>query len=147
MPQILEALRVLHILFDHLPASVHPTGHHINAGGHHDQNGFAGFAFDYLPESQLWRAAPRQHYGDDEWVCNDLPPSEGETAAGPRFIKNHCEKTVSGAHLIVEQRLFQKKGLQFIDPNTGQQQPQAVESSTRFEMYDAGFLASTAASK
>jgi hypothetical protein len=33
--------------------------------------------------------------------------------------------------------LFQKKGMQYIDPNTGALQPGAIESSTRFEMFDA----------
>jgi hypothetical protein len=78
----------------------------------------------------------RQRFGDEHWACRNLPPDAGETAAASKFIKNHCEKTVSGVHLILEQHLFQKKGMQFIDPNTGAAQPQAIESSTRFEMYD-----------
>jgi hypothetical protein len=88
---------------------------------------------------EFWELANfvRQRYGDDQWSCTDFPPGEGETAAGSRFIKNHCEKTVEGVHLVLEQRLFQKKGQQFIDPNTGVPSPQAVESSTRFEIYDA----------
>jgi hypothetical protein len=79
----------------------------------------------------------KQNFGDAPWACKDLPPSEGETPVGTRFLKNHCEKTVSGMHLILEQRFLQKKGQQFVDPVTGKQQPQAFDSSTRFEMYDA----------
>ena len=78
----------------------------------------------------------RQRFGDDNWTCNELPPEEGENPVGSQFIKNHCEKIASGMHLILEQRLFQKKGQQFMDPVTGKAQLQAFESSTRFEMYD-----------
>jgi hypothetical protein len=78
-----------------------------------------------------------QRYGDDDWSCTDLPPAEGEKQIGPTFLKNHCEKNVEGMHLILEQRLFQKKGQEFIDPVTGNAQVQPFESATRFEMYDA----------
>jgi hypothetical protein len=98
----------------------------------------------HVPRGRLefWELANfvRQRYGDDKWQCQNLAPEEGETPAGPRFIKNHCEKTASGVHLILEQRLFQKKGMQYIDPNSGMPQPQAIESATRFEMYDAAVL-------
>jgi hypothetical protein len=79
----------------------------------------------------------RQRFGDEQWTCNELPPAEGEKPVGSHFIKNHCEKTVSDVHLILEQRFLQKKGQQFVDPATGKAQLQAFESSTRFEMYDA----------
>jgi hypothetical protein len=79
----------------------------------------------------------RQRYGEEHWACTDIAPQEGENPAGSRFIKNHCEKTVAGVHMILEQRFFQKKGQQFKDPVTGKAQMQAFESSTRFEMYDA----------
>jgi len=88
---------------------------------------------------EFWELANfvRQRFGEDHWDCKDLPPEEGETPTASKFIKNHCEKTVSGMHLILEQHLYQKKGMQFIDPNTGMAQPQAIESATRFEVYDA----------
>jgi hypothetical protein len=79
----------------------------------------------------------RQKFGNDPWTCKDLPPDDGETPVGSRFTKSHCEKTVSDVHLILEQRFFQKKGQQFTDPASGKPQPQAFESATRFEMYDA----------
>jgi hypothetical protein len=79
----------------------------------------------------------RQRFGDDQWTCNDLAPAEGENPVGSRFVKNHCEKTISDTHLILEQRFLQKKGQQFVDPRTGKAQLQAFESSTRFEMYAA----------
>jgi hypothetical protein len=88
---------------------------------------------------EFWELANflRQNFGDDPWTCKDLPPSDGETPVGTKFMKTHCEKTVSGMHLILDQRFFQKKGQQFVDPESGKPQPQAFESATRFEMYDA----------
>jgi hypothetical protein len=79
----------------------------------------------------------RQRFGDEHWACTDFPPDDGENPVGSRFIKNHCEKVVSGVRLILEQRLFQKKGQNFVDPMTGKTQFQAFESSTRLELYDA----------
>jgi hypothetical protein len=79
----------------------------------------------------------RQRYGEHEWECSDLPRDDGEHPAGSLFIKNHCEKTTDGLHLILEQRYFQKKGQEFVDPQTGKPQPQAYESAARFEAYDA----------
>jgi len=79
----------------------------------------------------------RQYFGDENWTCTDLPAEEGEKPVGSRFIKNHCEKTTPSMHLILEQRLLQKKGQQFMDPVTGRALLEAFESSTRFEIYDA----------
>jgi hypothetical protein len=88
--------------------------------------------------SEFWELANflRHYYGDENWTCNDLPAEEGEKPVGDQFIKNHCEKTTSTMHLILEQHLFQKKGQQFVDPVTGKAQMDAFESSTRFEMYE-----------
>jgi hypothetical protein len=95
----------------------------------------------HVPRGRLefWELANfvRQRFGDQDWICHDLPREEGETPAGPKFIKNHCEKTDGGVRVLLDQRLFQKKGMQYIDPNTGALQPGAIESSTRFEMFDA----------
>jgi hypothetical protein len=80
----------------------------------------------------------RQRFGDDHWDCKDLPAEEGENPVGSLFIKSHCEKTTSeGLHLILEQRLLQKKGQHFVDPHSGQPERDAFESMTRFEAYDA----------
>jgi hypothetical protein len=90
--------------------------------------------------SEFWTLANfvRQRFGDDGWKCKDLPPDEGEHPVGSIFVKNHCEKTANGLHLVLEQRYFQKKGQQSIDPDTGQPRMGDYESGTRFEMYDAG---------
>jgi hypothetical protein len=47
---------------------------------------------------------------------------------------------VEGLHLVLEQRYFQKKGQQFLDPYTGKPRMEDYESGTRFEMYDAALL-------
>jgi hypothetical protein len=89
--------------------------------------------------SEFWTLANfiRQRFGDDSWECKDLPPDEGERPVGSVFIKNHCEKTANGLHLVLEQRYLQKKGQQSLDPYTGQPRKEDYESGTRFEMYDA----------
>jgi hypothetical protein len=91
--------------------------------------------------NEFWILADfiRHRFGDDGWQCNDLPPDEGESPVGSNFIKSHCEKTSGGLHLILEQRYFQKKGQQFLDPYTGKPRSEDYESATRFEMYDAAF--------
>jgi hypothetical protein len=89
--------------------------------------------------NEFWTLADfiRHRFGDDGWGCKDLPRDKGESPAGSYFIKNHCEKTLNGLHLVLEQRYFQKKGQQSIDPYTGKPRMQDYESATRFEMYDA----------
>ena len=89
--------------------------------------------------NEFWMLADfiRHRFGDDGWECKDLPPDEGETPAGSYFIKNHCEKMQGNLRLVLEQRYFQKKGQQFVDPYTGKPRTEDYESATRFEMYDA----------
>jgi hypothetical protein len=89
--------------------------------------------------SEFWTLANfiRQRFGDDGWQCKDLPPGEGEHPVGSFFIKNHCVKTANGLRLVLDQRYFQKKGQQSVDPETGQPSREDYESATRFEMYDA----------
>ena len=88
---------------------------------------------------EFWTLANflRQRFGEDDWICKDLPPNDGETPAGSLFIKNRCEKMTNGLHLILEQRYLQKKGQRFVDTSTGETQTEPYESGTRFEMYDA----------
>ncbi len=88
---------------------------------------------------EFWTLANflRQRFGDSGWECKDFPPEEGESPAGSLFIKNRCEKTANGLHLILEQRYLRKKGESVIDPHSGKPEPEAFESMTRFEMYDA----------
>jgi hypothetical protein len=89
--------------------------------------------------SEFWTLANfiRQRFGDYGWECKDLPPEEGERPVGSFFLKNHCEKTANGVRLVLEQRYFQKKGQQSVDPDTRKPRMEDYESVTRFEMYDA----------
>jgi len=91
--------------------------------------------------NEFWVLADfiRHRFGDNGWECTEFPPGEGESPAGSNFIKNHCEKTSGGLHLVLEQRYFQKKGQLLVDPYTGKPRPGDYESATRFEMYDAAF--------
>jgi hypothetical protein len=95
--------------------------------------------------SEFWMLAGfiRQRFGDDGWECKDLPPNDGEGPVGSRFIKNHCEKQADGLRFMLEQRFLQKKGQSFVDPETGRPRPDAFESSTRFEMYEAAVAVGT----
>jgi len=88
---------------------------------------------------EFWTLANflRQRFGEDDWNCKDLQPDDGESPAGSLFIKNRCEKTTNGLHLILEQRYLQKKGQRFLDTTTGETQTEPYESRTRFEMFDA----------
>ncbi len=53
---------------------------------------------------EFWELANflRQRFGDNGWECKDLPVEEGEGPVGSRFIKNRCEKTANGVHMVVE---------------------------------------------
>ena len=90
--------------------------------------------------SEFWALGTfiRQRFGDDGWNCTEAAADEGERPVGSLFVKNHCEKTANGLHLILEQRYFRKKGQRLVDPDTGQLRSEDFESSTRFEKYDAG---------
>jgi len=89
--------------------------------------------------SEFWELATflRQRFGEENWACESLPPTEGERPVGTQFVKSRCEKTVDGKRLFLAQSLYEKKGQNLTDPQTGAPQPQAFESITRFEMYDS----------
>lgn len=96
----------------------------------------------FRERSEFWELATflRQRFGEENWACEQLPPAEGEKPVGTQFIKSRCEKTVGGRRLLLAQSFYQKKGQNLTDPHTGAAQPQAFESVTRFEMYDAALL-------
>jgi len=87
--------------------------------------------------SEFWMLADfiRQRLGDDGWNCRDLPPEDGETAIGSRFIKTDCEKVTDSSRVLLEQRFFQKKGQRPVDPYTGKPRSDEFESATSFEIY------------
>ena len=87
--------------------------------------------------AEFWMLADfiRQRFGDDGWNCRNLQAEDGETAIGSRFIKTDCEKVTETFRVLVEQRLFQKKGQRAVDPYTGKPRGDDFESATTFEMY------------
>lgn len=103
-------------------------------------------ATDIRDRSDFWLLGAyfQQRFGSDSWTCTDLPREEGENPVGSYYVKSRCLRTADGVAMMVERRLYQKRGQNFIDPLTGKPNPQAFESSTRFEMLLAPFAAKAA---
>jgi hypothetical protein len=65
----------------------------------------------------------KARYGESGWACTDSPPSDGEEPVGGVFVKEHCEKTIWGRHLVVDSALLRKAGeplADFIDVTRAQ---------------------------
>ncbi|MCW5697015.1 MAG: pentapeptide repeat-containing protein [Bauldia sp.] len=71
----------------------------------------------------------------DGWTCVDLPPEEGETPVGDRFLKQDCTSSFEGAALSVSARLLRKPGQYGIDPRAGGVVTGLFESVVRFEQF------------
>jgi hypothetical protein len=54
----------------------------------------------------LFGLQARAHYGADGWNCEEAKPRPDEEPVGGVFIKEHCEKTTTTRHLIVERQLY-----------------------------------------
>ena len=93
-------------------------------------------AGDIRDRADFWLlgAFLQQRFGGDSWTCTDLPREDGENPVGSYYVKSRCLRTADTTHMMVERRLYQKKGQTFTDPLTGKPNTQAFESSTRFEM-------------
>ena len=48
----------------------------------------------------------KEHYGRDRWVCREGEPSATEQPVGGLFVKEHCEKTAFGRHLVLDRELY-----------------------------------------
>lgn len=48
----------------------------------------------------------KERYGRDGWICHEGAPSADEQPVGGVFIKEHCEKTTAGRHLILDRELY-----------------------------------------
>ena len=48
----------------------------------------------------------KERFGKDGWVCKEAAPSADEQPVGGVFIKEHCEKTAAGRHLILDRQLY-----------------------------------------
>ncbi len=52
----------------------------------------------------------KARYGDDGWTCANREPTADDQPVGSVFIDEHCEKTASGRHLILDRALFRRAG-------------------------------------
>jgi len=89
--------------------------------------------------AHLLRLAIINRYEPTGWNCTDLPAAPGETPVGGVFLKQRCEKTTAGRHLMVEARFLRKPGQSDIDVNGEPTQGQ-FESWTRFELFDPAYV-------
>lgn len=76
-----------------------------------------------------------QRFGSQRWMCTDLPLENGESPVGTYFVKDRCTSVSEIGYMKVERRYFHRKGQFFINPHTEQPQPNAYESSARFELF------------
>jgi hypothetical protein len=83
---------------------------------------------------QLLRLRIMTHYGEEGWVCTDLPADPGETPVGRIFVKTRCEKAMAGKRLVLQARLLRKPGQSDYDPVTGDYMPGQFESTTRLDI-------------
>ncbi|HTM78037.1 MAG TPA: hypothetical protein VL133_10460 [Devosia sp.] len=74
-----------------------------------------------------------------DWACAQLEPAAGEEPVGTFLIKSDCTLVGDDGRVRIEQRYLHKRGQTFVDPLTKRYQPDAFESTTRFEQVAAGF--------
>lgn len=92
------------------------------------------------PRFEFWTLGNllRNQFGA-EWTCTDIEPAAGENPVGTYFVKSDCALDGSDGTFAVTQHYYQKRGQTFIDPVTTRFQPDAFESTTRFEQLAPGF--------
>ena len=79
-----------------------------------DRATVAGIRIDTDPHSPLYLhkkaflfgLQARARYGADGWTCRSAPSTTDEQPIGGVFVHEHCEKTTSSRHLVVERELF-----------------------------------------
>jgi hypothetical protein len=77
-----------------------------------------GLRIDTDPKARLfWRKKAhllafvvKSRYGEADWDCRDIKPSDGETAVGGLFIKQHCEKTANNRRLALDEAVYRRPG-------------------------------------
>lgn len=75
-------------------------------------------------------------FGEEGWVCEDLPRLEGEKPFRRQFIKELCTKTNKDQLRVrLESHYYQKSGQTTFDPHTGEPQLGYFESTVRLELY------------
>lgn len=73
-------------------------------------------------------------YGFSNFTCTDLDPLPGETDVEGRFLKRLCIAVADGRHVTIERRFLRKPGQRQYDVNTGLENPNYFEGSTRLEV-------------
>ena len=75
-------------------------------------------------------------FGEEGWICEDLPPQEGEKPFRRQFVKELCTKiSKNQLRVRLESHYYQKSGQTTFDPHTGQPQQGYFESTVRLELY------------
>ena len=75
-------------------------------------------------------------FGEEGWICEDLPPQEGEKPFRRQFVKELCTKiSKNQLRVRLESHYYQKSGQTTSDPHTGQPQQGYFESTVRLELY------------
>ena len=90
---------------------------------------------DQRQVSNMLAVVIRNHYDPQNWTCEKLPLTGGETPIGNSFIKERCETVYRNeSRMIVWRNLFRKAG-QTGATATGQVAEGDFESSTRWERW------------
>jgi hypothetical protein len=86
-------------------------------------------------EAYLLRNFLTARLGRDGWVCEELPPAEGETSVGGIFVKQRCRKQIDERTTAsLSTRHLRKAGQSQVDPQSGKDTRGQFESAVRFEL-------------
>ena len=89
-------------------------------------------------DAYLFGAVMAARYDIDTGRCTALPPAEGESAVGERFVKQACEiaDAKRGLRILVRANFYRKPGQSGVNPQLPSQLTQGqFESSARAEIY------------
>lgn len=80
--------------------------------------------------------AARSYLGSDGWVCEEIPPAEGEQPMTGRLVKEDCTKTgEDGTRMQTEARLLRRPGQTLFDPANNQVRTGYFTSTGRLEIF------------
>jgi hypothetical protein len=86
-------------------------------------------------EAYFLRNFLNARFGRDNWVCEDLPLADGETAVGGIFVKQTCRKEIDArTGALLATRYLRKPGQSQYDPQSGRETTGQFESSVRSEL-------------
>jgi len=86
-------------------------------------------------EAYFLRNFLNARFGRDNWVCEDLPLADGESAVGGIFVKQICRKEIDAqTRALLATRYLRKPGQAQYDPQSGRETTGQFESSVRFEL-------------